>query len=118
MQRTKVLLPEPDGPTMHSTSPLRTSRSIPRRTSLAPKCLRTPSARTMTSAMLGRSYTGDIAGDHGRLGTERYFRGPHLEGPFKALPASRGQLAHGPPGVVPLEVVLPHHKYRCDDEIP
>ena len=36
MQRRKVLLPEPDGPIRHSTSPGATSRSIPFSTSSRP----------------------------------------------------------------------------------
>ena len=51
MQRRKVDFPDPDGPIMHSTSPVRTSRSMPRSTSSRPKCLRTPSAHTMSSLM-------------------------------------------------------------------
>ena len=47
MQRRKVLLPEPDGPTMHITSRGATSRSMPRSTSRRPYDLWTASARTI-----------------------------------------------------------------------
>src|SRR5512132_3047940 len=47
MQRRKVLLPDPDGPTITMTSPRPTSRSMPLRTSRRPKRLCTFSALTM-----------------------------------------------------------------------
>ena len=46
-----MLLPLPLGPMIVSTSPLRTSRSIPRRTSLSPKLLWTASSRTTGSVV-------------------------------------------------------------------
>src|SRR5687768_14605078 len=49
-QRSSVLLPLPLGPITTSTSPEATSRSIPSRTRLSPKLLRTPSRRTTGSA--------------------------------------------------------------------
>ena len=49
MQRRNVDLPEPDGPSMHITSPRLTSRSIPFSTSRRPKRLCTPSALTIGS---------------------------------------------------------------------
>ena len=47
MQRRNVDLPEPDGPTMHSTWPLPTSSVTPLRTCSAPKLLQTCSAFTI-----------------------------------------------------------------------
>ncbi len=47
MQRRNVLLPEPDGPSRHITSPGWTDRSMPLSTSSLPKDLWTASALTM-----------------------------------------------------------------------
>src|SRR5579863_113148 len=47
MQRKNVLLPEPDGPMMHSTSPWATSSVMPLSASNSPYDLRTPEARTI-----------------------------------------------------------------------
>src|SRR4051812_49153571 len=47
MQRRNVDLPEPDGPTMHITSPLPTSSVMPLSTCKAPKLLQTASAFTI-----------------------------------------------------------------------
>src|ERR671910_3620401 len=48
--RSSVLLPLPLGPITTSTSAEATDRSIPSRTRLSPKLLRTPSRRTTGSA--------------------------------------------------------------------
>ena len=50
MQRRNVDLPDPDGPSMHITSPRPTSRSIPLSTSSRPNRLWTPSALTIGRA--------------------------------------------------------------------
>jgi len=42
MQRSKVLLPHPDGPTKTTNSPSRTSRSMPCNTGVPAKDLRIP----------------------------------------------------------------------------
>src|SRR5690554_4694564 len=42
MHRSSVVLPEPDAPISETTSPLSSVRSIPRRTSTAPKLLCSP----------------------------------------------------------------------------
>ena len=49
MQRSSVLLPEPLGPTMTSTSWAATRRSMPRRTGVAPYALWRPSTITTGS---------------------------------------------------------------------
>ena len=49
MQRRKVDLPEPDGPSMHMTSPGCTSSETPFSTSSRPKRLCTDSALTIGS---------------------------------------------------------------------
>src|SRR5690606_25521419 len=46
MQRRNVDFPDPDGPSMQTTSPRPTSRSIPRRTWWSPNDLWMPSAMT------------------------------------------------------------------------
>src|SRR5919197_290346 len=46
-QRRRVLLPLPLGPMTTSTSPSPTLRSMPSRTTLSPKLLRTPSSSTI-----------------------------------------------------------------------
>ena len=46
-QRISVDLPEPDGPMIQTTSPLRTSKLIPFSTSKVPKDLCTPAMRTI-----------------------------------------------------------------------
>src|SRR5580698_8578548 len=51
-RRRSVVLPAPDPPTMHVVSPCRHTRSIPRRTSVAPKLLRTPLRTTMSVRLL------------------------------------------------------------------
>ncbi len=50
MQRRKVDLPEPDGPTRHITSPRSTVSEMPLSTRSAPKFLHTSSLRTIGSA--------------------------------------------------------------------
>ena len=47
MQRRNVDLPEPEGPSMHITSPRPTVSEMPFSTSRRPKRLWTPSARTI-----------------------------------------------------------------------
>ena len=47
MQRSSVVLPEPDGPSTQSTSPFGTSSVIPLSTSTRPKRLCTASVRTI-----------------------------------------------------------------------
>src|ERR1700722_10997998 len=51
-RRRSVVLPAPDPPTMHVVSPCRHTRSIPRRTSVSPKFLRTPLRTTMSVRLL------------------------------------------------------------------
>src|SRR5580698_7337202 len=47
-RRRSVVLPAPDPPTMQVVSPCRQTRSIPRRTSVSPKLLRTSLSTTMS----------------------------------------------------------------------
>src|SRR3990172_2005720 len=56
MQRRKVVLPEPLGPMMTTTSPRATSMSTPRSTSSRPKRLWTSTARTIDSAIAPTFY--------------------------------------------------------------
>src|SRR5215510_8746086 len=57
MQRSRVVLPLPDGPITTTTSPLVTSRSMPSRTRWAPNVLRRPRIST-TGAAAGDGLTG------------------------------------------------------------
>ena len=67
-QRSSVLLPLPLGPMITSTSPAATSRSIPSRTRLSPKLLRTPSSRrTGPRCRAGLSASAACVGAHGAL---------------------------------------------------
>ena len=52
MQRRNVLLPEPDGPSSETTSPVSTERSMLLSTSLSPKTLRTRLASTIGCALI------------------------------------------------------------------
>jgi hypothetical protein len=52
MQRRKVLLPEPDGPSSETTSPCWTVMSMLLSTSLAPYTLRTPTASTIGTVVV------------------------------------------------------------------
>src|ERR687898_1176207 len=69
-QRRSVLLPLPLGPITTSTSPVATDRSIPSRTRLSPKLLRTPSRRTTGSteaAAIGSATPALLPREAGRL---------------------------------------------------
>src|SRR5574344_886404 len=62
-QRKKVLLPEPDGPMMATTSPRANSRLMPRSTGVLAKRLQMFSARIMTSgSSAGTAGVWDISG--------------------------------------------------------
>src|SRR5688572_784866 len=52
MQRSSVLLPEPEAPRMAMRSPRATSRSMPRSTSTPPKCFRRPETPSSGASML------------------------------------------------------------------
>ena len=56
MQRSSVVLPEPEGPTMATTSPRATSIETPHSTSSAPKLLCRSTIRTSGAA--GSSWAG------------------------------------------------------------
>src|SRR5258706_11756301 len=51
-QRSRVDLPEPDGPITHTTSRAWTARSTPFSTSVWPNDLRSPAARRITGAVV------------------------------------------------------------------
>src|SRR5438445_6040928 len=77
MQRRKVLLPEPEGPIMHSTSFGDTSRSMPWSTSSRPKLLCTASALTMGTGLIalmppGKQYGQLLRGRRRRMEGEQH----------------------------------------------
>src|SRR5690349_2346866 len=94
-QRRNVDLPEPDGPSMHITSPGWTSSVTPCSTSRRPKRLWTPSALTIGSLAMMRE-----------------------EPAAQPLQRRGGQLARRPPAVVALDVVLADREDRGDDQVP
>ena len=57
MQRSSVLLPEPEGPMMKTSSRSLTERSMPFKTSVAPKLFLRPAMRSI--AMPGSSRRGE-----------------------------------------------------------
>src|SRR5262249_3214699 len=62
--RIKVVLPQPDGPTMVRNSPSRVARSIPLRALKSPKCLATPLTSSMATALvLALPRAGGFASD-------------------------------------------------------
>src|SRR5690242_20119803 len=76
MQRRNVVLPEPDGPSRHTTSRLLTSRSMPLRTSVPWNAL-----CTLTACTSGISPAISVAslGDSGRLRPRRLGAEPTAE---------------------------------------
>src|SRR5271154_6180822 len=51
-RRKRVVLPAPEPPTMQVVSPCRHTRSMPRRTSVSPKALRTPLRTTISRRLV------------------------------------------------------------------
>src|SRR3954454_949820 len=92
MQRRNVLLPEPEGPMMHRTSPRGTSSETPASACSAPKYLCTSTAATIASMRSGPL----------RLVRDRGLRAP--------LAAALGE--------VPLEEVLADLEHGHDDQVP
>src|SRR6218665_2338183 len=114
MQRRKVLLPEPDGPMTHSTSPAGISTVMPLSAWNAPKLLHTSTARTMGSLWVPPMLTASRWRGRGRArkggrggggGGERG-RGARLQqrqhGDHRDVPDARHdqQLDHAGVGVV------------------
>src|SRR5713101_6809914 len=113
MQRRNVLLPEPEGPIMHITSPGETSRSMPRSTSSRPKLLCTASALTMGVALMSSMPSRER---HWQLRRRRRVEGKE----YSPQPLDRRlrQLALRAPGEVPLEVKLSDRQDRGHEQIP
>ena len=92
MMRKSVDFPQPEGPTKTTNSPSPTARSIPFRTSVLPKLLRTPSivsapihellAMAEEPARLPTSQADRLAGPHtfvgGKAYSERFDRVVHV----------------------------------------
>src|SRR5580704_11650665 len=76
--RKSVVLPAPDPPTMHVVSPCRHTRSIPRRTSVAPKLLRTPLRTTMSVRLLVDAQASRLDGSEPSRSVEAEERGGPL----------------------------------------
>src|SRR5689334_18956921 len=107
MQRSSVLLPDPDGPIRHTTSPAPTSRSTDLRTWLLPKDFETSSARTMGSAVAVAEGEVVMSG------------GPLLAGELSKGAVEPGHL-HGAAtaGEALLEVVLTDTEDARHDQVP
>src|SRR5918995_346772 len=89
--RSSVLLPLPLGPITTSTSAEATDRSIPSRTRLSPKLLRTPSRRTTGSAeapAIDSATPALLPRQAGRVLGESGLAGPRL------VEAARGLAPH------------------------
>src|SRR3989304_2071619 len=83
MQRRKVVLPEPLGPMMTTTSPRATSMSTPRSTSSRPKRLWTSTARTIDSAIAPTFYAPPVRASNASAARDR--QRPREEG-LRPLP--------------------------------
>ena len=85
MHRRKVDLPEPEGPMMQTTSPLRTSIDMPRRTAVGPNVLQTSLQLTSTcvAACVGSACS---ASSSIKLGDDR-------ETPLEAQGQARDRIA-------------------------
>src|SRR5260370_28825525 len=112
MHRRNVLLPEPDGPTMHITSLGDTSRSMPRSRSRRPKLSCTASALTIGTPLIS------VRPGQRNRGLDRRLDVTGEEDLLEPLPWRWWQLTQGASCVVPLEVVLPDGQDRCHGEVP
>src|SRR5579859_5442003 len=91
--RNRVLLPEPLGPMMTSTSPWATSRSMPRRTVFVPKALHSPRTSTTASGIGLHAAVHPLGGDRERQVDDQVDQGneqQHLDLAKRACPNRLG----------------------------
>src|ERR1700704_4671672 len=115
MQRRKVLLPEPEGPTMPSTSFGDTSRSMPWSTSSRPKLLCTASAFTMGATLMSSMPPGER---HRYLHRRRRRCMESEQHPPEPLKWGERRASQRAASKMSLDVILANRKNRRHHQVP